>query len=123
MTDEPTPLPKISDRIAEMAAGFLLVGESLIERQNRLNTACTAWNFACLNRKERKHQLEKYPELYLKQCPGESREKIANIIKDIEILIERKRKLFPDDNRTVVKARVVRIDTGFRIEVTSTSVD
>ena len=42
-----SPKRKMSEMIAEMAAGFLGVGDTLEERQNRLNAACTAWNMAC----------------------------------------------------------------------------
>ena len=35
---------KMSEMISEMAAGFLGVGDTIEERQNRLNAACTAWN-------------------------------------------------------------------------------
>jgi len=38
---------KMSEMISEMAIGFLGVGDTVGERQNRLNAACTAWNMAC----------------------------------------------------------------------------
>ena len=38
---------KMSEMILEMAAGFLDVGDTIGERQNRLNAACNAWNMAC----------------------------------------------------------------------------
>ena len=37
----------------------------------------------------------------------------------METLIERKLKLFPNDRRQIVDARVVMVGTGFRIEVAS----
>ncbi len=105
--------------ISEMAAGFLGVGDTIEERQNRLNAACTAWNLACGSPEVRQQQLEQYREGYLRLNPGTSPTDLANIIKDLESLIERKLKMFPDDHRQVVSARVVTVGNGFRIEVAS----
>jgi hypothetical protein len=38
------PKRKKSEMIAEMAAGFLGVGDTIEDRQNRLSDAFTAWN-------------------------------------------------------------------------------
>lgn len=46
---------------------------------------------------------------------------LANIFKDMESLIERKLKMFPDDNRQIVSARVVMVGTDYHIEVASTT--
>jgi hypothetical protein len=40
---DPSPKRKLSEMISEMAAGFLGVGNTIGERQNRLNAACSAW--------------------------------------------------------------------------------
>src|SRR3954454_9347759 len=90
---------KITEMISEMAAGFLGVGGTIGERQNRLNAACTAWNMACGLPEVRQRQLEQYKEGYLRFNPGTSPGDLANIIKDMETLIERKLKMFPDDKR------------------------
>jgi hypothetical protein len=110
---------KISEMISEMAAGFLGVGDTIEERQNRLNAACTAWNLACGSPEVRQQQLEQYREGYLRLNPGTSPTDLANIIKDLESLIERKLKMFPDDHRQVVSARVVMVGNAYRIEVAS----
>jgi hypothetical protein len=44
---------------------------------------------------------------------------LANILKDMELLIERKLKMFPDDKRQIVSARVVMVGKDYRIEVAS----
>jgi len=110
---------KMSEMISEMAAGFLGVGDTLGERQNRLNAACTAWNMACCPPESRQRQLEQYKEGYLRFNPATSPSDLANILKDMESLIERKLKLFPDDKRQIVSARVVRVGKDYRIEVAS----
>ena len=110
---------KMSEMISEMAAGFLGVGKTIEEEQNRLNAACTAWNLACGSPEVRQRQLEQYKESYLRSNPGTSPADLANIIKDMESLIERKLKMFPDDHRQIVSARVVTVGNGYRIEVAS----
>ncbi len=110
---------KMSEMISEMAVGFLGVGDTIGERQNRLNAACTAWNMACGSPEVRQRQLEQYREGYLQHNPGTSPGDIANIVKDMELLIERKLKLFPNDRRQIVDARVVKVGSEYRIEVAS----
>jgi hypothetical protein len=56
------PKRKMSEMIAEMAAGFLGVGDTIEERQYRLSAACTAWNMACESPEVRQRQLEQYKE-------------------------------------------------------------
>jgi hypothetical protein len=110
---------KISEMISEMAAGFLGVGDTIGERQNRLNAACTAWNLACGSPEVRQRQLEQYREGYLLFNPATSPIDLAKILQDMESLIERKLKLFPDDHRQIVSARVVMAGNEYRIEVVS----
>ena len=110
---------KMSEMISEMAAGFLGVGDTIGERQNRLNAACSAWNMACGSPEVRQRQLEQYKEGYLRFNPATSQGDFANILKDMELLIERKLKMFPDDKRQIVSARVVKVGNVYRIEVAS----
>ena len=110
---------KMSEMISEMAAGFLGVGDTIGERQNRLNAACSAWNMACCSPEVRERQLEQYKEGYLRFNPATSPGDLANILKDMELLIERKLKMFPDDKRQIVGARVVMVGKDYRIEVAS----
>jgi hypothetical protein len=110
---------KMSEMISEMAAGFLWVGDTLGESQNRLNAVCTAWNMACGSPEIRQRQLEQYKEGYLRFNPATSPGDLANILKDMELLIERKLKMFPDDKRQIVSAKVVMVGKNYRIEVAS----
>ena len=110
---------KMSEMISEMAAGFLGVGDTIEERQNRLNAACTAWNMACRSPEVRQRQFEQYRESYLRFNPATSPSDLANIIKDMESLIERKLKMFPDDKRQIIDARAIMDGTKYRIEVAS----
>jgi hypothetical protein len=110
---------KLSEMISEMAAGFLRVGNTIGERQNRLNAACSAWNMACGSPEVRQRQLDQYAEGYLRFNPATTPDDLAKIRKDMETLIERKLQMFPDDRRQVVSARIVKVGTEFRIEIAS----
>ena len=108
---------KMSEMILEMGAGIVDVGETVDDRQNRLNATCTAWNMACASSVVRQKQLEQYREGYLRHNPATSPTDLANIIKDMEMLIERKLKMFPHDKRQIVSARAIKAGTSFRIEI------
>jgi hypothetical protein len=105
--------------ISDMASGFLGVGDTIGERQNRLNAACTAWNMACGSPEVRRKQLEQYRDGFLRYNPATSPSDLVNIVKDMETLIERKLTMFPDDHRQIVSATVVMVGTVYRIEVAS----
>ena len=115
----PSPKRKMSEMISEMAANFLWVDDTIDERQRRLNAACSAWNMACGSPDVRRHQLERFRESYRRFNPAIPPTDLANIVKDMETLIERKLKLFPDDQRQIVSAQVVKIGDTYSIEVAS----
>ena len=54
------PKNKVSEMIMEYAMKFILEGEDEFEKQQRLNTAASAWNFACLGDNERKRSIRNY---------------------------------------------------------------
>src|SRR3954447_12852233 len=113
------PRRKMSEMISEIGAGFISVGKSLEERQNRLTAVCSAWNMACASPENRQCQLQQFADNYQRFNPASSQDDLARIVKDMETLIERKLTLFPDDHRQIVDARVVPVGADFRIEVVS----
>ena len=113
------PRRKMSEMISEIGAGFISVGKSLEERQNRLTAVCSAWNMACASPEDRQQQLQQYAESYRRFNPTIFPDDLARIVKDMETLIERKLRMFPDDRRQIVNARVVMVGADFRIEVAS----
>ena len=119
MNSDPSPKRKMSEMISEMAAHFIRVGKTPDEKQSRLTAACSAWNMACGSPEVRQRQLEQYKEGYLRFNPATSPGDLDNIIKDIELLIERKLKMFPDDKRQIVSAKIVMVGKDYRIEVAS----
>jgi hypothetical protein len=100
-----------------MAAGFIGGGKTIVEKPNRLTAACSAWNLACASPEVRQRQLEQYGEGYMRFNPATSPMDLANILKTMESLIERKRKLVPDDHRQIISGTVVMVGNACRIEV------
>jgi hypothetical protein len=74
---------------------------------------------ACGSPEVRQRQLEQYKEGYLRFNPVTFPGDLANILKDMKSLIERKLKMFPNDQRQIVSARVLKIENAYRIEVAS----
>jgi hypothetical protein len=117
-----SPNRKMSEMISEMAGDFIRVGTTAEEKRNRLTAACSAWNMACGSPEERWHQLEQYVEGYQQFNPTTSPSDLAKIRIDMESLIERKLKMFPDDKRLIVSSRVVKVGNDHRTEVASATV-
>ena len=108
----------MSEMISEMAAGFISVGKTLEERQNRLTALCClehGLRFARKPTAATRAVRGEIPAVQSRQLPDD----LANIVKDMESLIERKLKMFPDDHRQIVSARVVMVGKDYRIEVAS----
>ena len=114
-----SPKQKMSKMISEIGGAFISVGKTLAERQNRLTAVCSAWNMACAPQENRQQQLQQFADSYRQYNPSISQDDLARIVKDMETLIERKLKMFPEDNRQIVDARVVPVGSDFRIEVAS----
>ena len=114
-----SPEQKMSEMISEIGGAFISVGKTLSERQNRLTAVCSAWNMACAPQENRQQQLQQFADSYRQYNPSISQDDLARIVKDMETLIERKLKMFPEDNRQIVDARVVPVGADFRIEVAS----
>jgi hypothetical protein len=117
--DSDSPTHKMSELISEIGGAFISVGKTLAERQNRLTAVCSAWNMACASPEYRQQQLQQFADSYRRFNPYISQDELARIVTDMETLIERKLKMFPEDNRQIVDARVVPVGADFRIEVAS----
>lgn len=119
MNTDPSPKRKMSEMISDVARGFIDVGKTAEEKQNRLTAVCSAWNMACGSPELRQRQLDQYIEGYQRFNPAISSSDLAKIRKDMESLIERKLQMFHDDHRQIVSAKVVMVENSYRIEVAS----
>ena len=90
--------------IFEFAQDFIATGESLEQKQSRLNAACTAWNIANLPKYERRKALERYLQSYKAQNPGAQHSSFLR--KDMEHLIKQKNRLFPQVKKPIMHAEI-----------------
>ena len=90
--------------IFEFAQDFIATGESMEQKQSRLNAACTAWNIANLPKYERRKALERYLQSYKVQNPGAQDSSFLR--KDMEHLIKQKNRLFPQVKKPILHAEI-----------------
>ena len=120
-TSVPKPMRKISEVVLEFAGDFINAAGTLEEKQNRLTAACSAWNMACVPPDARNRLMEGYISGYKLYNPATSDEDMLAIRDDMEKLIRNKLRLFPDIDKQILNARVVRLDENRdRIDVAST---
>ena len=97
---------KKSEIIFEFARDFVAVGESMEEKQSRLNAACTAWNIANLPKFERRKALERYLQGYRVENPGVQGSHFLRKDLVLEHLIKQKNRLFPQVKKPIVDAEI-----------------
>ena len=109
--------------IWDFAADFIRLGDSLEERQNYLNAACSAWNIACNSSESRTTDIDQYISSYRSFNPDASEEDLAGVRSDMETLIQNKLRLFPDVNKQIVGAQLSQEGEQQRIDVASTRLE
>jgi hypothetical protein len=99
---------KVSEMVTEFACDYISMGETLIDRQRYLNTACNAWNIALLQEDEKQTALDQCQKQYESNNP-ESNDS-QNMRHDMEILIQKRLRLLPEVKTTIVGAELTSIE-------------
>ena len=105
--------------IFEFARDFIAVGESMEEKQSRLNAACTAWNIANLPKFERRKALERYLQGYRVENPAVQGSHFLRKDLVLEHLIKQKIRLFPQIKKPIMHAEIR--DEGDRFGISAVS--
>jgi hypothetical protein len=100
------PKDKISEMIMNYAGDFILGGEDEFERQQRLNTAASAWNFACLSSTERDRGIKKYLKECKKLNPEYGKRDLKEIKSVLKDLIAKKIRTYPDIRVQIIDTRL-----------------
>jgi hypothetical protein len=95
---------KTSEMIIAFAGDFIETGESMEQRQSRLNAACTAWNIANLPKHQRRKALQRYLQSYRAENPGVQDADFLR--KDMEQLIKEKTRRFGQVKKPIVHAEI-----------------
>ena len=110
---------KISAMVWEFAGEFIRLGETLEDKQNLLNAACSAWNIACNPPRARENLLKQYLKSYQSHNPNATDEQLSDIRSDMEKLVQNKLSLFPAIQKPIVGAQISRVAGEDRIDVVS----
>ncbi len=111
---------KLSEMVWEFAGEFIRIGDSLEERQNRLNAACSAWNMACNQPEARERSLDQYVRSFRSFNPDLTDEEISAVREDMAKLVENKLRLFPEVDKQIIGAQLTPVGGRDRIDVAST---
>jgi hypothetical protein len=99
---------KVSQMILDVAAQFIELGSSEEERQTHLDIACKAWNISILPKSKRDKEYDKY----LNEIGSKINDKqIMRYFKeDLDGLIKAKLKLYPNEKRPIISAKIENIN-------------
>ena len=92
---------KMSEMVLQFAGDYIEMGETTEERQNYLNSACSAWNIALLPVKKRNKAIKKYLKAYKRYNTDVDDEDCKDMQENLEKLIAEKDRLFPDEDRKI----------------------
>jgi hypothetical protein len=95
---------KISQLVINFAQDFISLGNTIEGKQSYLNAACVAWNISLLPDNLRCTAIDHFIEEYKNLNPGT--EDINNVRNDIELLIEEKLSMYPNEKSSIVNAQI-----------------
>ena len=113
---------KMSELIWEFAGDFIRMGKTPEQKQSLLNAACSAWSIACNPPEARKKNLDHYMREYRRFNPHADDQELAGLRADMEMLIQQKLEMFPNDLRQIVGASIFNADGKDRVEIVSARV-
>jgi len=114
---------KVSEMVLDFAGDFIGAGITPEERKNRLTSACTAWNYACVPEKVTAELLDKYIVEYRKWNPDVDAEECRAIRHDLERLIAQKQKKDPHVVKQIISCQLTVVDGQDHIFVASARQD
>ena len=109
---------KMSEMVVLFASDYINMGETMEKKQSYLNSACTAWNIAILDERERTDRLQEYLGLYQQLNPHVN--DVENFRHDMELLIQEKLRLFPHVKKVIMSAEIKEIDGKQVVSIAST---
>ena len=85
-----TRMKKISEMVSEFAGDFISLGDDIQEMQQYLHAAVSAWNIACLDKRDRVRLIKSYIKNYRKMNPGQNKKIYQGVEDDLRLLIKLK---------------------------------
>jgi hypothetical protein len=115
----PSGTAKMSEVLEEFVDPYLAFAETRKQRQKLFEIAVLAWNLALISKDERQQMLDKAIEEGITQNDPLARQNTREILTE---MIERKERLFPDNQRCIVEFQLQDAGENFRLLVASTPV-
>jgi hypothetical protein len=110
---------KISEMVSDFAGDFISLSEDIQEMQQYLHAAVSAWNIACLDKRDRVRLIKSYMKNYQKMNPDQDKKTYQSVEDDLRKLIKQKINLYPDVDVQIVDARIEMVDGKMHIQVAS----
>ena len=110
---------KISAMILKVAEGFFDMGETLEERKNLLQLACSAWNIACFESPKRYEYIERYIDKF-REVNNPPEEVCRDLREDMLKLMEQEDKLYPKSNVQILHSDISVVEGKEHVVVLST---
>jgi hypothetical protein len=110
---------KVSEMLLDVASEFLAMGEDILDKQQLLNAAVSAWNIASLKGDKKQQAIKNFLKDYRKLNPSFSKQDYKNEEENIYLLIRQKDKLYPGVNIQIVNAVIHEVNGQNHITVAS----
>ena len=114
---------KLSEMVLDFAGDFIGAGKTPDERKNRLTSACTAWNYACVPEKVTAELLDRYVVEYQKWNSDANAEECRAIRQVIEEMIAEKQMKYPRVLKQIISCELTVVAGQDHIFVASTRQD
>ena len=116
-------LPKVSKMLLDVASEYIAMGEDIEDKQQYLNGAVSAWNIACLRGDAREAAIKKYRKQYRRMNPSHTKRGIKEALENIQLLIDRKDKFYPDVSIQITHATIETINNKDHVTVASVKME
>ncbi len=100
---------KASEAMTRWAGDFIAMTDDPQEKHGRLRFAVSAWNLACLPWKKRKAEMTRFLIQSIELSPTIDPRALRH---DLELLVEDKLRMFPDDRRRFLSASAEKDEQG-----------
>jgi hypothetical protein len=108
-----------SEMILNVAAGLIAMGDNLEEKQNYLNTACTAWNLSLLPENKRDEAIDNCIEEFRKYNINVNDEECEDLKENYRIIIDHKIRAYPNSKKHMLGANAEFVNGEYKVNVMS----
>ena len=105
--------------LMDVAGDFIPMGDSVMDKQEYLNCAVSAWNISCLELSKQKKAIKKYISSYRKMNPTFTKKDLQDEEHNITLLMKNKLELYPEVKTQIASAKIMKIGNKEHVTVAS----